>query len=169
MRDFRRRLLTAAGMGLLAASPALAQVPGVPIPTPLSDDPPAGFPSPVVQPTPQRTVLPDPLIRIETLPAPTRTLPPIVVPTPKVQAPAAEVYHGPVAAPVCQGETTAADDRWFGERWRAQRDVHHASLQACMWGYPDQFDRTAASRAISAWRRTSARWSATARSLPQMV
>ncbi len=134
MRDLRRRLLTAAGLGLLTASPALAQVPGVPNITPLSGDPP-----PVVRPTPQRTALPDPLLRIETLPTPTRTLPPTATPTPTVQAPDAAVYHGPLAAPVCEGETTAADDRWFWERWRAQRDVHHPSMQACMWGYPEEF------------------------------
>ncbi len=141
MRELRRRLLTAAGMGLLAASPALAQVPGATNITPLSDDPPPGFPTPTEKPTPQRTVLPEPLIRIETLPAPTRILPPPnPAPTPTVQAPSATIYHGPVAAPVCEGETTAADDRWFWERWRAQREVHHASLQSKMWGYPEQFD-----------------------------
>jgi hypothetical protein len=140
MREFRRRLLTAAGMGLLAASPALAQVPGVPNITPLTDDPPPGVPSPVVKPAQQRTVLPDPLIRIETLPTPTRTLPPITAPTPTVEAPAASVYHGPVAAPVCEGQTTAADDRWFWERWRAGRDQHHVSLQGKMWGYPEEFE-----------------------------
>jgi hypothetical protein len=138
-------------MGLLAASPALAQVPGVPNITPLTDDPPSGFPSPVVRPTQQRTVLPDPLIRIETLPTPTRSLPPItaptqipaptpiMAPTPKVEAPAATVYNGPVAPPVCEGETTAADDRWFWERWRGQRDTQHLSLQPRLWGYPEEF------------------------------
>jgi len=136
MRDLRRRLLTAAAWTAGGESRwrkcRRAHI------TPLTTTR-AGFSVTVVKPAPQRTVLPDPLTRIRRC----RRRPhlaAITAPAPTVQAPAAVVYQGPVAAPVCEGQTTAADDRWFWERWRSQRDVHHSTMQAKMWGYPEEFE-----------------------------
>jgi hypothetical protein len=148
MRSTRRVWWKAAGLVLVAASPALAQTP------PEGGAPPEGVPdgSPPAAIQSATGAAADVLADVEVPQAPRPAVMP--QPAPSVQPAPAGMAVAPAVGPAskaCSTGCAPADRRWFWQRWLAPK---HADCQAHMWGYPQEFEAPPLGASVHANFRT---------------